>query len=190
MAIRADQLVMGGVVLLGVGAVVLLLTTKPRAPEPESTPLLTGDPNAAQPSEERERAREARYGARSIIGRSSTPGRAILNPGSAQRPVLYRGRLEVDPGIPIADLARALEQAGFKDVTVYRDVAAAERAGMTLGLLNPTAGSRWFQASWRHTSGHYNVPAAIVLLYPTATPTPSALASSSSGFQSLIGGYG
>ena len=188
MAIRVDQLVMGGVVLLGVTAVVLLLTTKPRPPAPENTPLLTGaDPNAATPSVERERAREAQYGARSIIGRDTAPGRAILNPGSVERPVLYRGRLEVDPGVSVAALTDALERAGFKDVVVYRDAATAAQAGVTLGLLSPTAGSRWFQASWRLTSGHYDIPPAIVLLYPTVTATPRRLAGT---FQPLLGGFG
>lgn len=195
--IRADQVLMAGVVGLGALAVYWLVTqgNKPRPPGDE--PIYQPGPDI--PPLGGPATDPASY-ANNWIGRMpAPPGSVVLTrsaPG-ATKPTFYRGRIELGynlrPGEPPpppmapstlerlsspAEIATALEAIGFGDVQVFTSPPQGTFFSATAG---PTPTSRWFTATWRGRPDGppggpsreiVAMPRQIVMVYQTPEPPP------------------
>ena len=156
---RADQwfiLAIGGI---GVYAAIKLLTSKPSQTSTDNVPANQPNQPVTPP---------APVGLQqNIIGRNAPPGSALLRTGQP-----YRGRLELAPSATREQTTSQLQALGFDTITVYASVAEArvnDAIPLPDALMNPTPGSRWFQAVWRGPSGARALPPQLLLLWPTVS---------------------
>ena len=172
MAIRADQVLMIGVVGIGLLAAYWLTqtTTEPQVPVPlppqlpqlpPAPPLVPGSPP--------------------VFPQNLATGAMItLRPGQ-----WYRGRLELAPTTTAADVRRFLELQGFDQTSVFSSDAEAENAGiLPAARQDPAPSSRWFYGRYAAKRlGDANLvdvvprPVAVTALYFAASPAaPRAFA--------------
>lgn len=170
MALRAEQWMMIGVVAIGGYALYRLARARPDAANetPVFQPGIPLGPPGTVP---------AGIGVPNIIGRNTTPGRALLRRGDR-----VLGRLELGETSPAAAV-QALQSAGFTNVRLLSlaDVQAnAALVPSVDALLTPGPRTRWFWATWAPPasggaavpSGAVALPREVVLLWYTTTDDP------------------
>ena len=159
MRLRADQLMVAGVALLGGYAIYRMLLSGPTAafdsPAPGGVlPALPGAPGVPPAGS-------------TVV--PVTPALPLRQGG------YYAGRLEsvLSSGAPSglgSDIAGALASLGFSDVQVWSSPAEASGHVPDYALANPGAGTRWFKARWGKASGSIPRPAALVMVWATLPP--------------------
>ena len=179
MAIRADQVLMIGVVGIGLLAAYWLTqttperqtTTDPQVPPPPQLP----PPPPFVP------------GSPPVFPQNLATGTMItLRPGQ-----WYRGRLELAPTATAADVRRFLELQGFDQTSVFTSAAEAENAGiLPAARQDPAPSSRWFYGRYAAKRlGDASLvdvlprPMAVTALYFAASPAvPRAFAAGRPGY--------
>ena len=159
MALRADQVLIGVVALIGVGAAYLLARPTRSRPAPippaPDVPILAATPIPFPQNLVR------------------SPGRATLRTGG-----VYRGRLEGAPGMGALEVESALRFAGFQPTEIA--LRAADVADWLPQLTaGATGGTRLFVARWRGASGaSVAIDPRLSAIVPTAdmgaSPRPPA----------------
>lgn len=153
MAIRADQVLIGAVGLIGLYAVYRLVTNKPR--DPSDVPIYRPPGTAPAP----------------LPANLRVPN--VLGPDKSARinvNTFVRGRLE-DPR-PAATVKTELEALGFRNIVVYPSAAeAAPAIPLPDALLSPTPGvTKWFSGVWTNPSVNIvRMPPSTTLLWYAAT---------------------